>query len=141
MRLHFLFNGAGGGGRPSARMKSSEFSIVGRGLAPADINEKQNAHTNGLPTVALQQYPSAPLCLKNSSPYCFSLRQTLSGSTPVQTKNKEETQPCGYISSLMVPVAGVEPARYRYQRILSPPRLPIPTHRHGVARTIISLLF
>ncbi len=30
---------------------------------------------------------------------------------------------------LLVPVAGVEPARYRYQRILSPPRLPIPTHR------------
>ena len=29
----------------------------------------------------------------------------------------------------MVPVAGVEPARYCYQWILSPPRLPIPTHR------------
>ena len=29
----------------------------------------------------------------------------------------------------MVPVAGVEPARHRWQRILSPPRLPIPTHR------------
>ena len=42
----------------------------------------------------------------------------------------------------MVPVAGVEPARYRYQRILSPPRLPIPTYRrnrihddtHGILR-------
>ena len=32
----------------------------------------------------------------------------------------------------LVPVAGVEPARYRYQRILSPPRLPIPTHRRVV---------
>ena len=29
----------------------------------------------------------------------------------------------------LVPVAGVEPARYRYQRILSPSRLPIPSHR------------
>ncbi len=29
----------------------------------------------------------------------------------------------------MVPVAGLEPARYRYQWILSPSRLPIPSHR------------
>ena len=28
-----------------------------------------------------------------------------------------------------MPEAGVEPARYRYQRILSPSRLPIPSHR------------
>lgn len=31
--------------------------------------------------------------------------------------------------SLMVPLAGLEPARYRYQWILSPPRLPIPSQR------------
>ena len=31
---------------------------------------------------------------------------------------------------LMVPVVGLEPTRHRWQRILSPPRLPIPTHRH-----------
>lgn len=30
----------------------------------------------------------------------------------------------------MVPVTGVEPVRYRYHRILSPTRLPIPSHRH-----------
>ena len=30
---------------------------------------------------------------------------------------------------VMVPMAGVEPARYCYQRILSPSRLPIPSHR------------
>ena len=29
----------------------------------------------------------------------------------------------------MVPVVGLEPTRCRQQRILSPPRLPIPTHR------------
>ena len=31
----------------------------------------------------------------------------------------------------MVPVTGVEPVRYRYHWILSPARLPIPSHRHG----------
>ncbi len=30
----------------------------------------------------------------------------------------------------LVPVVGLEPTRHRWQRILSPPRLPIPTHRH-----------
>ncbi len=30
----------------------------------------------------------------------------------------------------MVPVVGLEPTRYCYQRILSPSRLPIPSHRH-----------
>ena len=29
----------------------------------------------------------------------------------------------------MVPVVGVEPTRYRYHWILSPARLPIPSHR------------
>ena len=33
----------------------------------------------------------------------------------------------------MVPVAGLEPARYRYRWILSPLRLPIPSHRHFYA--------
>lgn len=31
----------------------------------------------------------------------------------------------------VVPVTGVEPVRYRYHWILSPARLPIPSHRHG----------
>lgn len=30
----------------------------------------------------------------------------------------------------MVPVVGVEPTRYHYHGILSPARLPIPSHRH-----------
>ena len=33
------------------------------------------------------------------------------------------------VCSDMVPVVGLEPTRYRYQRILSPSRLPIPSHR------------
>ena len=32
----------------------------------------------------------------------------------------------------MVPVAGLEPARHRWRWILSPLRLPIPSHRHGM---------
>ena len=43
----------------------------------------------------------------------------------------------------MVPAAGVEPARYRYHRILSPARLPIPSFRHmqnGVCRAANTLL-
>ncbi len=32
--------------------------------------------------------------------------------------------------SLLVPVVGVEPTRYRYHWILSPARLPIPSYRH-----------
>ena len=32
----------------------------------------------------------------------------------------------------LVPKAGVEPARYRYRRILSPVRLPIPPFRHKI---------
>ncbi len=31
----------------------------------------------------------------------------------------------------MVPVTGLEPVRYRYRRILSPLRLPIPSHRRA----------
>ena len=48
---------------------------------------------------------------------------------PIRYRQKEK-DPEGSFSIL--PVAGVEPARYRYQRILSPPRLPIPTHRRVI---------
>ena len=30
---------------------------------------------------------------------------------------------------ILVPLTGLEPVRYRYRRILSPLRLPIPSHR------------
>ena len=33
----------------------------------------------------------------------------------------------------LVPVIGVEPIRYRYHWILSPARLPIPSHRQNFA--------
>ena len=41
---------------------------------------------------------------------------------------KKEHHPDGWCFYL-VPVVGLEPTRYRYQRILSPSRLPIPSHR------------
>ena len=37
---------------------------------------------------------------------------------------------CTYSLFLLVPVAGLEPARHRWRWILSPLRLPIPSHRH-----------
>ena len=37
-----------------------------------------------------------------------------------------------FCHSIMVPVVGLEPTRYRYQWILSPSRLPIPSHRHVI---------
>lgn len=37
--------------------------------------------------------------------------------------------PLGY-GIILVPAVGLEPTRYHYQRILNPPRLPIPPRRH-----------
>ena len=48
------------------------------------------------------------------------------GSPSRHTKNNTPLNERGII---LVPMAGVEPARYCYQRILSPSRLPIPSHR------------
>ena len=42
--------------------------------------------------------------------------------------NKRTSEQSGLCSDV-VPVVGLEPTRYRYQRILSPSRLPIPSHR------------
>ena len=43
-------------------------------------------------------------------------------------RNKRTTEQ-SELCSVVVPVVGLEPTRYRYQRILSPSRLPIPSHR------------
>ena len=45
----------------------------------------------------------------------------------IGSKNKERSK---LLSLFLVPVIGVEPIRYRYHWILSPARLPIPSHRH-----------
>ena len=44
-------------------------------------------------------------------------------------KNEKSRNPSNLGGFGMVPVVGLEPTRCRQQRILSPPRLPIPTHR------------
>ena len=46
-------------------------------------------------------------------------------------RNKRTSEQSGLCSDV-VPVVGLEPTRYRYQRILSPSRLPIPSHRRSV---------
>ena len=43
-------------------------------------------------------------------------------------RNKRTSEQSGLCSDV-VPVVGLEPTRYRYQRILSPSRLPIPSLR------------
>ena len=65
----------------------------------------------------------------------FSLETTILEKREEQkeksSKNKKKRQSsienCRFF---LVPEAGVEPARYRYHRILSPARLPIPSFRH-----------
>ncbi len=49
-------------------------------------------------------------------------------ATIVRTK-KADPRFCRGLLFWLVPVAGLEPARYRYRWILSPLRLPIPSHR------------
>ena len=53
----------------------------------------------------------------------------LRGSSREDCTKQIESELCS-LSIYLVPVAGVEPARYRYHWILSPARLPIPSHRH-----------
>ena len=48
---------------------------------------------------------------------------------PSQATTKKKREACYASLFFLVPVAGVEPARCHHQWILSPPRLPIPTHR------------
>ena len=48
---------------------------------------------------------------------------------PPHHQKKQGYACLGIALLFLVPMAGVEPARYCYQRILSPSRLPIPSHR------------
>ena len=50
-------------------------------------------------------------------------------STPVTMPKKDHKKLCAFWGFISVPVVGVEPTRCHHQRILSPSRLPIPTHR------------
>ena len=48
---------------------------------------------------------------------------------PVTMPKKDPKKLCAFWGFISVPVVGVEPTRCHHQRILSPSRLPIPTHR------------
>ena len=50
-------------------------------------------------------------------------------STPVTIPKKDPKKLYAFWGLISVPVVGVEPTRCHHQRILSPSRLPIPTHR------------
>ena len=50
-------------------------------------------------------------------------------STPMTMPKKDPKKLCAFWGLISVPVVGVEPTRCHHQRILSPSRLPIPTHR------------
>jgi len=68
--------------------------------------------------------PMAGVCprLKNSPPDCFSPDcGRVAFSPPSHRNSKTKTSAAEYTAKvfLLVPMAGVEPARYRYQRILS----------------------
>ena len=66
-------------------------------------------------------FPAGLQSARRSGPFCIGKRGG---------HQKRET---GYAClPLLVPVVGLEPTRYRYQRILSPSRLPIPSHRRSV---------
>ena len=60
--------------------------------------------------------------------YRASMHDPHSASSPPGTK-KAGLCLFRHSPAFLVPMAGVEPARYCYQRILSPSRLPIPSHR------------
>ena len=50
-------------------------------------------------------------------------------STPMTMQKKTPKSSAPFGGFISVPVVGVEPTRCHHQRILSPSRLPIPTHR------------
>ena len=61
-------------------------------------------------------------------------------STPVTIPKKDPKKLCAFWGFISVPVVGVEPTRCHHQRILSPSRLPIPTHRLVNSDIIITAL-
>ena len=75
------------------------------------------------------------LALRAARPDCFRSpagqnapqdRFVSPASSPVRLNQHRGTQ---RVPLCLVPVVGLEPTRYCYQRILSPSRLPIPSHR------------
>ena len=86
------------------------------------------------------------ICLSFACLFLFPTSTIVSCGGPYANSRRTPTQSVGVLATghrrhkkkttktvvlfFMVPVAGLEPARYRYRWILSPLRLPIPSHRH-----------
>ena len=66
------------------------------------------------------------VCACGAAPNHIAFRQY--DPIPVTLTSKQKSSPKGCFFAL-VPEVGLEPTRYRYQRILSPSRLPIPSLR------------
>ena len=75
--------------------------------------------------------PQGVCCIRKAAPPCECFRRAVGslkgGAALWAAEPKTEGHPFG-CPSVLVPVVGLEPTRYRYQRILSPSRLPIPSH-------------
>ena len=69
---------------------------------------------------------AAPSCTK-VVPFGYSLA-TCSGLSLIR-RHRQKGHTLAGMPFLLVPVVGLEPTRCRHQRILSPSRLPIPSHR------------
>lgn len=82
--------------------------------------------------------PSGENCKKESAPTRFARRGTRACivlcSAASGENTKKESAPTRFArrGTRLVPVVGVEPTRRCRQRILSPPRLPIPTYRLNI---------
>ena len=162
MLSHRTFSGAGGGGR-YARSRALHALVGARPspgrsafralralppFRPPPLPEKTGERRMPLPCFwcrwrgSLRALPRATrprrrqtvprtLCLPSAP-------RSPSFSTPALTwKNRRVAQASPLF---LVPGAGVEPARHCWQRILSPPRLPIPTHRRGAPGALLRAL-
>ena len=69
------------------------------------------------------------LHIRAKVPYGHRTPKLRFGFSAAHRRHKKKTTKT-VVLFFMVPVAGLEPARYRYRWILSPLRLPIPSHRH-----------
>ena len=121
------------------REKRFTGSLLSRGFESV-LNKNQRgvcktAYTSLVPVVGLSDQAS---CCSRSARRSFGLslprrEKRFTGSLLSRgfesILNKNQRGRHKTASTSLVPVVGLEPTRYRYQRILSPSRLPIPSHR------------
>ena len=81
---------------------------------------------------------AAPSCTK-VVPFGYSLA-TCSGLSLIR-RHRQKGHALASMPFFLVPVVGLEPTRCRHQRILSPSRLPIPSHRPIQLKRIYCITF